>query len=29
VIAQQTLANLALLQQGQRPPHQVDLERGY
>ena len=29
VIAQQTLANLALLQRGQRPPHQVDLERGY
>lgn len=29
VIAQQTLANLASLQQGQRPPNQVDLERGY
>ena len=29
VIAQQTLANLASLLQGQRPPHQVDLERGY
>ena len=29
VIAQQTLANLASLQQGQRPLHQVDLERGY
>jgi glyoxylate/hydroxypyruvate reductase A len=29
VIAQQTLANLVSLQQGQRPPHQVDLARGY
>ena len=29
VIAQQTLANLASLQQGQRPANQVDLERGY
>jgi glyoxylate/hydroxypyruvate reductase A len=29
VIAQQTLANLASLRQGQRPSHQVDLERGY
>jgi len=29
VIAQQTLANLASLRQGQRPPHQVDLGRGY
>jgi glyoxylate/hydroxypyruvate reductase A len=29
VIAQQTLANLALLQKGERPQHQVDLERGY
>jgi len=29
VIAQQTLANLALLQRGERPPHLVDLERGY
>ena len=29
VIAQQTLANLALLQRGERPQHQVDLERGY
>ncbi|MFT7116590.1 MAG: glyoxylate/hydroxypyruvate reductase A [Rhodoferax sp.] len=29
VIAQQTLANLALLQQGGRPANQVDLARGY
>jgi len=29
VIAQQTLANLASLQRGQRPANQVDLERGY
>jgi glyoxylate/hydroxypyruvate reductase A len=29
VIAQQTLANFAALQQGLRPLHQVDLERGY
>jgi glyoxylate/hydroxypyruvate reductase A len=29
VIAQQTLANLATLQQGGRPLHQVDLDRGY
>jgi len=29
VIAQQTLANLATLQQGQRPLNQVDIDRGY
>jgi glyoxylate/hydroxypyruvate reductase A len=29
VIAQQTLANLASLQRGERPIHQVDLDRGY
>lgn len=29
VIAQQTLANLATLRQGERPPHLVDLTRGY
>ena len=29
VIAQQTLANLASLQRGERPLYQVDLERGY
>jgi glyoxylate/hydroxypyruvate reductase A len=29
VIAQQTLANFAALQQGVRPLHQVDLDRGY
>jgi len=29
VIAQQTLANFAALQQGLRPIHQVDLDRGY
>lgn len=29
VIAQQTLANLAAIREGKRPPNQIDLERGY
>lgn len=29
VIAQQTLANLAAIRGGKRPPNQIDLERGY